>query len=406
MKKRIPYDHWIILSLTVLLSMGIVVVYNASTSRRLIIQTAAIFLGLLLIFLITRIRYYVLDRELVVYLLASLATGLLLIPIFFFDPVNGARRWIRLFGNEISFQPSELGKIVLIILTAHFLAAYHRQGKNLAESNRSLQRQLYIYLFFVLLIIALVLIGKDLSTAALMVMTILVMLFLGGLRLPLIFGVTTAGLGIFLLLIFSEGYRARRLSAFLNPEADPQGAGYHTFQSLIYFGAGGISGEGFQSGGHKFDFLPEAHTDFIFSAIGHETGLMGCLVVLSFFVIFVYRGLKVGNLSDTKFGTFLGLGLASAIGLQAFLNMSVALSLFPTTGLPLPFVSYGGTSVLMMMLAAGILLDISASPREPERSRKKKDKELSSSYSPLPSVSTTGMKAVYRQADLPWEERS
>ncbi len=404
MNKRIPFDHWIILSLTVLLGMGLVVVYNASSIDYLVKQLVAAILGITLLCITMKINYRIFNRDVVVFLLASLCVVLLLLPLLLSDPVNGARRWINIKGY--TFQPSEFAKIVLIILTAHFLASYHKPGQRVKTGKYLV----YVYLFFASAMTILVLLGNDLSTAVLMAMIVLVMVFLGGLRMPVILGTIAAGSSAIFFLALSEGYRARRIKAFLDPDADPQGAGYHIFQSLTSIGSGGLSGEGFSSGAQKLAFLPEAHTDFIFSAIGHETGLVGCLIVLTFFIIFVFRGLRAGYHSDSVFGTFLGLGLASIIGLQAFLNMSVALSLCPTTGLPLPFISYGGSSILMMLLATGILLNISSFPREVRVSRnncqKTKDFQVSSN-SPDVIINSTGFsKPTYRQPDLPWEENS
>ena len=412
MNRKIPYDHWIILSLSVLLGMGIVVVYNASFLvysaypfyfiKRHMVWVA---LGILILYAMMKIRYLIFNRNLTILLLSAMAAGLLVVPLLTSESVKGARRWIQV-TDSISFQPSEFAKIVLIILTAHFLASYHDPEKKKKKGNALV----CFYLLFAALLITLVLMGRDLSTAILMTIVVLVMLYLGGLRLPLIAGIGVLGIGAFLALVFTEGYRAMRIKAFLDPEADPQGAGYHIFQSLTSFGAGGLSGEGFRSSALALDFLPEAHTDFIFAAIGHETGLVGCLIVLSFFIIFVFRGLRAGHHSDTTFGFFLGLGLASAIGLQAFLNMSVALSLCPTTGLPLPFISYGGSSTLMMLFATGILLNISGSPKEYISSkagkRGRKDLQVGSS-SPNIVVRAAGCgRTVYRQADLPWEDNS
>jgi cell division protein FtsW len=402
MNRRIPFDHWIILSLTVLLGMGLVVVYNASSIDYLGKQLIAAILGIALLCTTMKINYRIFNKSIVVFLLAAFSAALLLLPLLMSDPVNGARRWINIKG--FTFQPSELAKIVLIILTAHFLASYHKPG-NREKTSKYL---VYIYFFFAAALTVLVLLGNDLSTAVLMAMIILIMTFLGGLRLHMILGAGALGSIAIFFLAFSESYRARRITAFLDPSADPLGAGFHPLQSLISFGSGGLSGERFSSGAQNLAFLPEAHTDFIFSAIGHETGLIGCLIVLTFFIIFIFRGLRAGYHSDSVFGSFLGLGLASIIGLQALLNMSVALSLCPTTGLPLPFISYGGSSILMMLFATGILLNISSSPRViravRDNSKKTKDFEVRSN-SPDVVIKHTGFKKpVYRQPDLPWEE--
>ena len=403
MNRRIPYDHWIIMSLTVLLGMGIVVVYNASSINFLVKQLVAALLGITLLFIMMKINYRILSKDAVVILLAVTAVALLVIPLFISDPVNGARRWINIRGY--TFQPSEFAKIAIIILTAHFLSNYHRPG-NKIKTGKYL---VFVYIFFTLALTSLVLLGNDMSTAALMTLIVMIMLFMGGLRLQVIGAVAALGSGAFLFLALSEGYRARRIKTFLDPDADPQGAGYHIFQSLTSMGSGGLHGEGFGSGAQKLAFLPEAHTDFIFSAIGHETGLVGCLIVLTFFIIFVYRGLRAGYQSDSVFGSFLGLGIASIIGLQAFLNMSVALSLCPTTGLPLPFISYGGSSIMMMLIATGILLNISGSPREirTDRAIRKNSREFQvCSTSPAVVIKPSGCRSpVYRQPDLPWEEK-
>jgi cell division protein FtsW len=219
------------------------------------------------------------------------------------------------------------------------------------------------YLVLLGSIVLLVFAEPDLGTATSLALTIALMLFLGGLRFRYYLGGFLVAAPLFYFLVLRAEYRRGRILAFLDPASDPYGLGYQIRQSLTAVGSGGLTGVGLAQGSQKLFYLPEPHTDFIFAVIGEEVGLLGCLTILLLFVALFWRGIRVSLRADTLFGTYLGLGIISVIVFQAFFNISVVLSLCPTKGIPLPFISVGGSSMLVMLAAAGILLNISKHAR-------------------------------------------
>lgn len=264
--------------------------------------------------------------------------------------VNGAKRWIDL--GIFQFQPSEFAKPAVVLLLA---CAFYKNCKVFDSSKM-------IYFIPILLMVFMVFKQPNLSMVILLMMTSLIMYLSAGGPLKIlwmgmgagIFGVVTAGATNLI-----KPYQMSRITTWLNPEADPLGAGYNVIQSLVAFATGGFWGVGYGSSKQKLAWLPEAHTDFIFAVIGEELGFIGCLLVIGLFWTFVHRGFLIASRCPDIYGKLLAVGITFSIGFQAFLNMSVASSFLPATGVPLPFISYGGSSLMVSMWMVGILLNIS-----------------------------------------------
>jgi len=276
---------------------------------------------------------------------------------------GGASSWIPVGGFQI--QPSELAKLALILFTADFLTKRRKYIDDIKELA-------YPYGAVVLLIILLVMKQPDMGTTLTICITVLVMLFVGGLSLGYIAGIGSIGSIVGAYFIYSAPYRLRRFTAFLNPMADPLGAGYHIRQSLIAFGSGGLFGVGIGMSRQKYFYLPAAHTDFIFAIIGEELGLLGTFFTVTLFVTFAYYGIRISLQSKSYFGRLLGAGVTSMVALQALVNMGTVIAVLPITGIPMPFISYGGSSLIANLAAAGMLLSITADNKREERTRRSK----------------------------------
>ncbi len=295
-----------------------------------------------------RLDYRVLRRPALVYSLLAAAT-LLLIAVLFLSPVNESHRWIRL--GALSFQPAELAKLSIVL----FLA-YHIERRVERVNDFAL-------LFPALLLLGwfgfLVLIQPDLGTAFCLVLTGGVMLFVAGVRLRYFLVLAIPVLTVLYAAIVSVPWRSRRLIVFLDPWSDPQGAGYQVIQSLIAVGTGGITGVGLGEGRQKLFFLPYPYSDFVFAVIGEELGMLGALAVVVAFVVLLWRGLRAGWGAPDAFGRFLATGLTLSIVFQALVNISVTLGLLPTKGIPLPFISAGGSSLVFALLGIGLVANVS-----------------------------------------------
>src|SRR5262249_11361883 len=267
-----------------------------------------------------------------------------------FPPVNGARRWIKFRG--FSMQPSEIAKLSLAMFLARFL-------ERRAGEETSFWRTI-LPCFLVLGVVAgLVAKEPDLGTALMLAIICFTVCFTAGMRPKhLAYAMVPALLYVGEMLIFTP-FRLKRLSAFIDPWADAQGTGYQVVQSLIAVGSGGTHGLGFAQGRQKLLFLPFAHSDFIFAVVGEELGLVGALIIVFVFAIFLWRGMRAALRAPDPFGMLLGIGIVVGIVSQALLNISVVLALVPTKGIPLPFISYGGSSIVPTLAGVGILLNIS-----------------------------------------------
>jgi len=273
-----------------------------------------------------------------------------LVAVFFSAPVNGARRWFGIGG--IGVQPSELAKLVAIFFIAALL---ERRMHRIDEVTYSLLPIAIV----VLALVALILPEPDFGTSMSLLMIAAVMVFAAALNYRYIAGALLCALPALYLVVMGSAYRRRRTLAFLNPWDDPLGDGFQIIQSLIAVGTGGVWGKGLMNGVQKLFYLPEPHTDFIYSAIAEELGLIGATTVLICFCVVTWRGMRIAVRAPDSFGAVLALGLTTMVAVQAFVNISVVLGLMPTKGIPLPFVSFGGSSLLINLVGMGILLNVS-----------------------------------------------
>ena len=360
MRGKIPYDQGLIAVVLALVGFGLIMVFSTSTvvsgelygsqSRIFIRQLVLVIVSLLVLMVTMRIDYHFYQRREVVYL-GLVGSGALLVYVLFTPVSGGVQRWIRL--GPTSFQPSELAKLAVILFTAFYLVSRK-------EEFHSLWRGLVPYLAIVGAVILLVLAEPDLGTAASIALSASLLLFLGGLRYRYFVGLFLMAVPALYFLVVRVPYRLNRIQAFIDPEKDPFGMGYQIRQSLIAVGSGGWNGLGYAQGKQKLFFLPEPHTDFIYAVVGEELGFLGCAALIILFAMLFWRGAKIAMRADTPFGTYLGLGIVCMIVFQAFINMSMVISLLPTKGFPLPFVSVGGSSMIVTMSAVGILLNISS----------------------------------------------
>lgn len=312
--------------------------------------------GIVIMFVASRVDYRRLNSFPIV-VLGLLVTIALLIAVFGFPAINGAQRWIR-FGG-LSLQPSEIAKITLPVFLAWFLV---RNADRVGEMKATLLPMLLV----VGLVSGLIFVEPDLGTTLVICAIFAAVYFAAGAKLIHVAGVGGVFVtGVAAALYFAP-WRMRRLGAFLDP-CDPEnaaGAGYQVCQSLYAIGSGGVLGEGFARGQQKLFYLPYPHSDFIFSVVGEEFGLVGTLAIVAAFAVLLWRGTRAALNAPDRFGTLLGIGLITGITVQALFNISVVISILPAKGIPLPFISYGGSSVLVTLAAVGILLSIAAAGEE------------------------------------------
>jgi cell division protein FtsW len=262
---------------------------------------------------------------------------------------GGARRWISLLG--ISFQPSEIAKLSLVLYAADMLSRKQSEIKDFFYGFLPLVISLAVCLILILA-------GSDLGTAIALAILVIIMAFIAGVDLRQLLMVTVPGVIAMIGLVAVKPYRIKRLIAFMNPWEDPRGSGFQIIQSMIAMGSGGIFGVGLAHSRQKLFYLPEAHTDFIFSIIAEELGIIGSLGVIILFAVFIWLGFKIAYLARDLFGQFLAFGLVTMITLQVIINIAAVTALIPTKGLPLPFISYGGTSLVYSLASTGLLLNI------------------------------------------------
>jgi cell division protein FtsW len=262
----------------------------------------------------------------------------------------GANRWLQL--GPISFQPSEMLKLSLVIYLAAWLSGKNEKVKDFLEG--------LVPFLIVLGIIGFLLIKQpDIGTLGSVVIIAVIMFFASGARIKHLLLLGTGGLGVLYLLIKLESYRASRLLVFLHPELDPKGVGYQINQALLAIGSGGIFGLGLGKSLQKFNYLPEPVGDSIFAIIGEELGFLGAMILIILFVIFTSRGFKIAKRAPDTFGYLMAVGIMSWIVFQSLINIAAISGMIPLTGIPLPFISYGGTSMIFLLSAVGILLNIS-----------------------------------------------
>lgn len=363
MPKTLKPDYSLFVVTLVLALTGVVMVFSSSVvfaKERFgdanffsFKQLLAAALGLAVLFVVMKVDYHILQKPAVVFSGLAAAMGLC-VMVMFLPPVRNTYRWIQLPG--LSFQPSELAKVALVVFLAYFLTKRSGHINNIRFT-------LIPITVIVGILAGLILMQKDLGTAVALTLTTAILVFVAGLNLRWI-GITAllsvpVVYVLFYLFVFLVPYRMQRIRVFLDPSVDPSGAGHQIRQSLAAVGSGGVTGLGYMEGKQKLFYLPDAHTDFILAVIGEEFGLIGTLTVLALFSILLWRGLRTSFRAPDTFGFYLALGLTLTICVQAFINMSVVLSLIPNKGIPLPFLSYGGSSLLITLLCAGILLNVS-----------------------------------------------
>jgi cell division protein FtsW len=359
MPQKLQIDRWLFSATVGLALFGVVMVYSASAVIALqenhsqfhyvIKQGIWTMLGFGAMFVAMRFDYQRLNRSWIVYG-ALLVTILLLLSVFAFPPVNGARRWIK-FGG-FSAQPSEVAKLVLAMFLAYFLA------KRAGEEG-SFWKTFLPCMIPLAVLAGLVAKEPDLGTALMLAIIGITICFAAGVRPRHVVYAAIPGLFFVAKMVIFTPFRWRRMATFLDPWADQQGSGYQVVQSLIAVGSGGSHGLGFAQGRQKLLFLPFAHSDFIFAVVGEELGLIGASIVVLVFAVFLWRGMRAALRAPDRFGMLLGVGIVVGIVAQALLNISVVLALVPTKGIPLPFISYGGSSLVPTLAAVGILLNIS-----------------------------------------------
>ena len=358
MTEKLIIDRWLFSATAGLALFGVVMVYSASAviavqenhSQFHYVMKQGIWtlIGFGAMFVMMRFDYQLLNRAWIVYGLL-LVTIVLLLAVFAFPPVNGARRWIRMPGFNV--QPSEVAKLSLAVFIAYFIQRRAGEEESFWKT--------FLPCMFVLAVVGGLVVKEDLGTALMLSIIVFTMCYAGGVRpRHMLIATVPALLFVANMLIFTP-FRMRRLSAFMDPWADAQGTGYQVVQSLIAVGSGGQNGLGFAQGRQKLLFLPFAHSDFIFAVIGEELGLIGALLVVFVFAVFLWRGMRAALRAPDRFGMLLGIGIVVGIVAQALLNISVVLALVPTKGIPLPFISYGGSSLVPTLAAVGILLNIS-----------------------------------------------
>jgi cell division protein FtsW len=359
MARKLQSDKWLFLATLALVCASVVMVYSASALVALErFQQPYLFvtkqlmwamLGIAVLSLVMRVDYRTYRNETLVWTLLGGVT-LLLVAVLFSAPINGSRRWFSI--GPLGIQPSELAKIAAILFTAMILERRMHRVNELKYSLLPIG-------IVVGVLVGLILIEPDLGTAVSLLAVVGLMIFVAGLSYHYIIGAVLLALPALYVLVWSAEYRRRRLLAFMDPWADPLGDGFQIIQSMIAIGTGGVTGKGLMGGVQKLFYLPEPHTDFIFAVISEELGLAGATLIVACFCVIAWRGLRAATHAPDAFGSFLAIGLTMMIVLQAFVNISVVMGLLPTKGITLPLVSNGGSSLLVNLLAMGVLLNIS-----------------------------------------------
>jgi len=359
--RAVRFDRLLLLVVMALVSLGLVMVYSASAIAAqqklgdsffyLKRQAVAAGIGLLAMAVALKLGYRKLARLAYPLLVCAVISLVLVLVPGVGTTVGGARRWIRVLG--FSIQPAEIAKLAWVIYLAYSLAK--KREKVTLFSIGFLP-----HLLMAGLLVALCMAEPDFGSSVGIVFLLFVLLFAAGTKLSYLVGSVLLAIPVAYQAVASSPYRLNRILAFLDPWAHRHDVGYQVAESLISIGSGGLFGLGLGDGRQKLFFLPEAHTDFVFSIIGEELGLVGVAAVMGLYALIVWRGLRASLKAGETFGSYLGFGITALFGFQAVVNIFVAMGLAPTKGLTLPLISYGGTSLSAMMGAAGILLSISA----------------------------------------------
>ena len=371
MPRPLENDRWLFGVTLALCLLGAVMIFSASAVTAehqygrpyifLVRQAAWLILGIFGMFALMRTDYRRL-REPSVVCTAVCVVLLMLVGTFFLDKSHATHRWIK-FG-PIGIQPSELAKLAIILYLAWFLDLKRRSAAAMEFSKDDFLQTILPAVGPILLFVLLIVVQPDLGTSVDIVLIATAILFVAGLSWKWLVVGAAAALPMLYLLISHVSYRQARFMAFLNPDSDPLGSGFQLLQSLIAVGSGGFTGVGLMESKQKLFYLPEAHTDFIYAVICEELGFIGAILVITLFGIYAWRGLRAAFTAPDGFGRLLALGITAMVLSQALINFVVVLGMVPTKGIPLPFVSYGGSSLLVMLLATGVLLNISQQAEE------------------------------------------
>ncbi|NQU65404.1 MAG: putative lipid II flippase FtsW [SAR324 cluster bacterium] len=359
---QIKPSLFLLFNILALISIGIVIIYSSSAfyAERdfgspyffIVRQLIALGIGTILLRIAIKFPYENYKKLTPILMIITLVLMLIVLIPGIGRQVGNARRWIRFFG--IGFQPSEILKLTLIIWVAGFL---DRKKELLGYFSRGMLPSFIVTGIFCFLL----LLQPDFGTAVLICITLLLMIFAAGVKTFHMVGSLAGIVTIGSFLIFSKAYRMRRVTGFLDPWADPLDSGFQLVQSFIAFGTGGIFGRNLGNSRQKLFFLPEGHTDFIFAILAEETGFIGMLIVLVLVALLMLKGFEISQNCPDDFGRNLAFGITSLIFLQTIFHVGVVIGLLPTKGIPLPFISYGGTSLVMCMFMVGILINISNS---------------------------------------------
>lgn len=358
MAKRVSVDRWLFSVTMLLVFVGLVMVFSASAVMArerfgspyafLLKQLIWAIAGLVVMVITMRLDYRRYRSPALVFSFLGITT-LLLISVFFLDRSHNTHRWIRAGG--FSFEPSELAKPALILFLAYFL-------ETRTKSMDDWRHTLAPVAAPVVMLLGLIVLQPDLGTAIACAGIASCILYVAGMRMRHFGYAFAASLPPLYFLLFRVSWRRARLMAFIDPYADRQKAGFHIIQSLIAVGTGGLTGVGLMEGKQKLFYLPEPHTDFIFAVTAEELGLLGSIFVITLFAIFLWRGMRASWRTEDVFGKYVAVGITSMVVLQAFINISVVLGMMPTKGIPLPLVSYGGSSLFVTLACVGVLLNI------------------------------------------------
>jgi len=353
-------DYPLLITVILLATFGIIMIYSASNIWALykfndafkFVKHQGLFfiIGLFLLVFISRVKYTKYYEKANIILFTVLILLILVIIPGIGTVRNGSRSWFGI--GSFGLQPSEAAKIALIIFTSKYLVNNERNLKDIKKG-------LLPILGVIFLVFGLIMLQPDFGTGVIIVISTIGLLFIGGVNFKFFIRLGILGVIGVVVLILMAPYRLERILSFLNPWSDPLGSGFQIIQSLYAIGPGGLFGYGFLNSRQKHFYLPEPQTDFIFSIISEEFGFMGVLIVTSLFLIIIVRGFKIARKSDELFGKYLAFGITFQIAFQAILNLMVVVGLIPVTGVTLPFLSYGGSSLLITLCSIGILLNIS-----------------------------------------------
>ncbi|HPT83253.1 MAG TPA: putative lipid II flippase FtsW [Limnochordia bacterium] len=351
-------DLVLFVTVIILVSLGLIMVFSASSVMGLADagnpyyyvqrQTVLAVVGLIVLFVLMKVDYHIFKVLALPGLVISFA--LLVLVLFIGTGSGSVHRWIRIMGFNL--QPSELAKLVMVNFTAVYLA-------NKKEGARRFFTGLVPILAITAVQFVLIMLEPDFGTAVALVFSVLVVLFAGGVHLGQLFFVGLMAAPVLVYLLTLKEYRVKRLFAFLDPWSDPTDTGWNVIQSLLAIGSGGLFGLGLGKSRQKFSYLPEHHTDFIFAILCEELGFVGGVTVIALFFVLAWRGLRIAMRAPDLYGTLLAIGITSMIAFQALINIGVVTGSLPVTGIPLPFISHGGSSLLVSLTGIGILLNIS-----------------------------------------------